>query len=377
MKNVIEDIKQHLKKDSYSNEEAVRSQICYRILQELGWKTSSPVQVVPEYSINNLRVDIALCSSPNKPVIFIEVKAPGQCSEQGVDQIFDYAARKGGVPMIILSDGNEWRFYNTHGTGIGYEARKVRSFKLTEDSSDECVKVFDRYLQFEKVKSKIAFENLRDDHKKIEDEREAKLKIPEAWKQLINDEDEILIEVIVDQVKESSDGEYAPKKEDVVEFLKRLEPTAQPPIPPLGPAPTPPELRPGGTKVKYRYKINGVVHTSRTGKHVYMEVLDHVLFQYGWSKELKNSKWNKLKSRGEYGRGFHLSEHADEIPKKMEQKTQLPRSRVWVNKNMSAENMSTKLADLGSFYAQAKGRKILGKWGTGAEVEFDIPTRPT
>ena len=141
MEDLIITIKRNIKNRSYRSEEAVRSQICYPILQELGWKMHSTDQVVPEYKINKLRVDLALCHSPKKPGVFIEVKALGTLnkrSAQGEEQIFDYAARKGGVPMIILTDGNEWHFYNTHGEG-DYDERQVKSFKLGDDLLNSCI----------------------------------------------------------------------------------------------------------------------------------------------------------------------------------------------------------------------------------------------
>ena len=94
MEELVGTIKQYIGAGSYDNEEAVRAQICYPILQALGWDMQSPVHVVPEYKVHNLKVDIALRRSVEEPMVFIEVKAPGKCSLQGQDQVFDYAARQ-------------------------------------------------------------------------------------------------------------------------------------------------------------------------------------------------------------------------------------------------------------------------------------------
>ncbi len=106
-----------------------------------------------------------------------------------------------------------------------------------------------------------------------------------------------------------------------------------------------------------------------------MKVLDYVLTEYDRFEALKNQKFNKMKSRA-LGTGYHMSENGDEIPKGREHKTKLMRSGKWVNTNMSAESMLTRLDEVGGFYYRFENRKILGKWGSGAEVEFDIPTRP-
>ena len=376
MENLINTIKQYFDTGSYDSEQAVRSQICEPILQELGWDMRSPVHVVHEYKVDNLKVDIALCHSPREPVIFIEAKAPGKCSPQGQNQVFKYAAEQGGIPMIIFTDGNEWHFYNSYGAG-GYESRKVKNILLTKDDSNDCVKYFRRYLQFEEVKTEQAFENLRRDYEQARSADKAKSKIPEAWNQLVNTSDEMLIEIIVDRVIDISDEKHVPKKDDVVEFLKALKPAKKPEKPPLPPPPNGPPP-PSGRKVTvtHRYKINDQIHNGRNGKDVYMKVLDYVLTEYGRFEKLKNQKFNKMKSR-DLGAGYHMSEDRDEIPKKREHKTQLSQSRKWVNTNLSADTMSSKLNEVGRFYNQVENKKILGRWGSDAEVEFDIPTRPS
>ena len=382
MDSLINTIRQYFDTGSYDSEEAVRAQICYPILRELGWDTHSPVHVVPEYKVDNYkkkRVDVALCHSPKEPVIFIEVKALGNCSAQGEEQIFDYAARKGGIPMIILTDGDEWLFYNSYGAG-GYESRKVKNIQLTKDDSNDCIRYFRRYLQYEEVKTEQAFENLRRDYDQARSADKAKSKIPEAWDILVNNSDEMLMEIVVDKVKEISSGSHTPKKEDVIEFLKGLK-SEKRPVKQItsgsGKAPQK-EARPGSEteKVIHRYKINGQIHNGRNGKDVYMNALDHVLTEYGRFEELKSLKFNKIKSRT-LGHGYHMSENGDEIPKGMEHKTKLGRSGKWINTNLSAADMSAKLVEVGGFYNQIEKRKILGAWGSGSEVEFDIPTRPS
>ena len=377
MEKLINIIKQYFDTGSYSSEEAVRAQICYPILQNLGWDIYSPVHVAPEYRVDNLKADIALCHSPNEPVIFIEVKAPGKCSPQGQDQVFDYAARQGGIPMIIFTDGNEWHFYNSYGSG-DYLSKKVKSIQLTKDDLNDCLIHFSRYLQFEHVKTEQAFENLRLDYERSRSANRAKSKIPEAWDQLVVNSDETLIKIIVDRVKLISDGRYTPKKEDVAEFLKGFGPENKTvkPIKPSQVTHTPQVTRRDSEreKVTYRFKINEQIKQGKNGKDVYVKVLDYVINNYGRFSELKDQKWNNTKSR-EFGSGYHISEHEKDVPKRAGHKTKLTQSGVWVNINLSASDMSIKLLAVGKFYYRVMNRKILDVWGSGAEVEFDIPTR--
>ncbi len=80
LKNLLETIKEYYHQGAYRKEEAIRSQICYPLLEKLGWNPVSPLQMVPEFPVENLRVDIALSTNSNifKPGIFIEVKTPGK-----------------------------------------------------------------------------------------------------------------------------------------------------------------------------------------------------------------------------------------------------------------------------------------------------------
>ncbi len=397
MKNLINNIRKHFNANHYLSEEAVKSRICDPILRELNWDINSPIQVVPEYKIDNLRVDIALCVSYAKPVIFIEVKAPRKCSLDGEKQIFDYAAREGGIPMIIFTDGNEWHFYNTYGTG-NYKSRKAKTLELTRDSLDDSIKCFRRYLQYEQVKTERAFENLRKDYFELRQKEEAKLKIPEAWHSLVDGLSEELIGVIIAQVERNSAGNLKPDNKDVLDFLRTLKPqkaprrdaagsrgdssraeskprrVSKPDAATMASVTVSPDQPSSPSSPVYRYKINGQVYKSKSGKDLYVEVLDYVLSKYDRIEELKDLNCNKIKS-AEFGSGYHISEYKNEVPKKDEQKAILPKTKLWVNINTSSKDKSSKLLAIGSFYNQAESKKILGEWNSGAEVEFDIPTR--
>ena len=175
-----------------------------------------------------------------------------------------------------------------------------------------------------------------------------------------------------------SDGRYTPKKEDVAEFLKGFGPEnkAVKPIKPsqVTHAPLVTRRVSEGEKVTYRFKINEQIKQGKSGKDVYVKVLDYVINKYGLISELKDQKWNNTKSR-EFGSGYHISEHEKDVPKRVGHKTKLTQSGVWVNINLSATDMSIKLLAVGKFYYRVMNRKILDVWGSGAEVEFDIPTR--
>lgn len=378
MENLINKIKQYFDTGAYDSEELVRSHICYPVLRELDWDTESPVHLIPEYNVRNLRVDIALCHSPREPVIFMEIKAPGKCSPQGQEQVFEYAARQGGIPMIIFTDGDEWHFYNSYGSGT-YDSKKVKSIQLTKDNIDECMEYFSRYLQYEQVKSGHAFDYLRQDHDLVRSANTAKSKIPEAWERLVDEED-LLIEMIVEKVKDVSEGRYAPRKADVVAFLQSLKAENRP-VKTTGSSIARPPRREsqtfsGESKPFYQYKINGEIHQDKYAIVIYLKVLDYIITKFRRFEELKSQSLNRRKSRS-LGSGYQMSEDKRQIPTQEKLKTQLPNSKIWLHTNLSVQQISRNLIKIGEFYNQSESRKILDVWGSGAEVEFDIPTRPS
>ena len=105
----IPDIQNKLRNNEYPNEQSISQGIVMRLLSAMQWPVYDPQSVIPEYSIQGKRVDFALCVQKNRPVIFIEVKQPG--NTLGADkQLFEYAFHKG-VPFAIVTDGKEWHFY--------------------------------------------------------------------------------------------------------------------------------------------------------------------------------------------------------------------------------------------------------------------------
>ena len=134
LKEHIEDIRKGLETNRYPNEASVSQGIVLRLLGALGCPTYDTQLVIPEYGVEGTRVDFALCHPPSKPIVFIEVKQVGNI-EGAERQLFEYAFHEG-VPIAILTDGREWRFF--HPTAQGdYRERKVHEMDLTEDDSEK------------------------------------------------------------------------------------------------------------------------------------------------------------------------------------------------------------------------------------------------
>ena len=211
----IEDVRAGVKAGRYGNEAAVSQGIVLRLLQALGWPTYETQVVCPEFSLSGRRVDYALCHPPNKPVAFIEVKQIGQ-SDGAERQLFEYAFHVG-VPLAILTDGQEWNFFLPAEQG-DYTERRVYKLDMVERDVSESVARLERYLSYAQVSSGAAIAAAREDYKNVSRSRQMLSTLPEAWSKLVAEEDELLLELLADKV-ESLCG-FKPDVDTVARFLR-------------------------------------------------------------------------------------------------------------------------------------------------------------
>ena len=148
--NHIENVRELLRRGEFMSEAAVSQGILLPALHELGWPVFNTSIVVPEFSLEGRRVDYALCHPPSRPSVFVEVKKVGH--SDGADrQLFEYAFHLG-VPMAILTDGQEWSFYLPGEQGR-YDERRVYKLDLLERNIEESVDRLEKYLGYERVRS--------------------------------------------------------------------------------------------------------------------------------------------------------------------------------------------------------------------------------
>src|SRR5918997_2481577 len=216
MKEDLLDIRTGIKVGRYVNEAAISQGIVQRLLDDLGWPVYDTEVVAPEYSLDTRRVDYALCHPPRDPVILIEVKQVGQ--SKGADrQLFEYAFHRG-VPMAILTDGQEWNFFLPTEQG-DYGERRVYKLDLLERDPQEAEADLGRYLGYEEVRSGRAIEAARRDYRNAARKRTAQRTLPEAWAKLVESEDDILVELLSDKVEDLCG--VKPDPEAVATFLRR------------------------------------------------------------------------------------------------------------------------------------------------------------
>lgn len=221
LESTLADITSKLHQGKFPNEQAISQGIVLRVFQELGWNSWDTNVVWPEYQTGEGRVDFALCHPPSKPTIFIEVKQPGK-AENAVRQALEYAFHTG-VPFVVLTDGRTWSFYLPAEQG-SYEDRRIYMLDLYERPPAEADAALCRYLECARVQSGEALETARKEYRSRNRQSQAKAAIPEAWRELVEKGDELLVEMLTNAV-ESRAG-VRPDADDVAEFLVGLGKTS-------------------------------------------------------------------------------------------------------------------------------------------------------
>ena len=93
------------------NEIRTRMALIDPMLQALGWDTSNPSLVAPEYSLGGNRVDYALMKSDGNPLVLLEAKKLGESLASHQVQLLNYAIMSG-ISYAGLTDGDNWELYD-------------------------------------------------------------------------------------------------------------------------------------------------------------------------------------------------------------------------------------------------------------------------
>ena len=196
---VVEDVQYRLRAGQFTNEASVSQSAVLPILDALGWQIFDSQQVCPEYTLEGRRVDYALCHHTGKPDVFIEVKQIGK-SDGADKQLFEYAFHAG-VPLAILTTGQEWHFYLPAEQGT-YQDRRVYKLDLLERDAEECAERLNRYLRSNGVLTGESLQAAREDYRGMAQTREMAETIPLAWHRLIEEKDDLMMEIIATRVEE-------------------------------------------------------------------------------------------------------------------------------------------------------------------------------
>ena len=109
------------------------------LLRELGWDTSDPNMVVPEYSSGTGRADYALLTD-NRPTMMIEAKKLGEnLHDRARSQGVQYCIEEG-TQYFSVTDGARWEIYEPH-RQVPIDQKRIVEFDLAGTSASEaCLK---------------------------------------------------------------------------------------------------------------------------------------------------------------------------------------------------------------------------------------------
>ena len=213
----LDDIRNDLRRGAFANEASVSQGIVLRLLYALGWPYN-PQVIIPEYLVEGRRVDFALCHPPSEPLVFVEVKAVGQIT--GAEkQLFEYAFHRK-IPIAILTDGREWRFFYPGRQG-DYTERRVYTLDLSKAENKESATRLNRYLNYKSICNGKAVRAIKYDYRNISKEKQIKKGLLEAWIKLVEEADQSLIDVVARKTEILC--RYKPTRKQVLDFLKSRE----------------------------------------------------------------------------------------------------------------------------------------------------------
>lgn len=116
------------------NEQDTKATMVQPVLRALGWEVEDLEDVQREYKQRpkDKPVDYALFLL-RTPKLFVEAKALGQNLDdrKWANQIMGYAS-VAGVQWVVLTDGNEYRLYNSHAT-VPIDEKLFRTVRISDD----------------------------------------------------------------------------------------------------------------------------------------------------------------------------------------------------------------------------------------------------
>ena len=198
------------------DESATKQGVVLRLLYLAGWNTFDVSEVVPEYTVGNLRVDFALRPGTANAV-FIEVKRPGENLESHQQQLLEYCFQEG-TELAALTNGRTWWLYLPLQRG-NWDQRRFLTIDLESQDPAIIEQRFMAYLSQEKVISGRAVSNAENSVRSQQRAEIIDKTIIEAWNQIVEIPDDMLVDLI-SETTERICG-MKPEPELVKQFLSR------------------------------------------------------------------------------------------------------------------------------------------------------------
>lgn len=196
------------------DEASTKQAVILRVLSLIGWDTFNIDEVNPEYSVAGKRVDFSLrYSNANKA--FIEVKKIGEDLEKHQEQLLNYSFQEG-VKLSILTNGITWWFYLPLHEG-SWGQRKFYTIEIYDQNAEDIVERFIDYLAKENIISGKAITNAEAIYKSRQKDHLIKSTLPKAWRKLISEPDELLVDLIAEATEKLCG--YKPDHSAVGDFI--------------------------------------------------------------------------------------------------------------------------------------------------------------
>ncbi len=198
------------------DESATKQGVILRLLNLCGWDLFDLSQVAPEYTVGNRRVDYALMPG-SANAVFIEVKRLGENLANHQQQLLEYCFQEG-VKLAALTNGQTWHLYLPLQPG-SWEERRFLTIDLVSQEPAEVEAWFTEYLSRQNVGTGRA---VGEAEALVQSQRRGEITnraIVEAWKQIIETPDELLVEMI-SEATESICG-FAPEPTFIRQFLSQ------------------------------------------------------------------------------------------------------------------------------------------------------------
>ena len=196
-------------------EEATKQGAVLPILRQLGWDCFNLEEVSPEFNVGNGRVDYCLLINQKKRV-FLEVKRASENLESHEKQLLEYSFTEG-IDLAVLTNGLVWWIYLPL-IGGNWQQRKIYTIDITQQSPQESAKHFKEFLGRDVVENGSSIEKAKSVKESKEKNKLINQSLPKAWKQLIDEPDEFLVELFSEKV-EGLCG-HRPTFEQITEYIR-------------------------------------------------------------------------------------------------------------------------------------------------------------
>lgn len=136
LSQTLADVRRRIAKRPKLNENDTKATLVEPVLAALGWDVHDVEEVAREHKAPRAKpVDYALLVM-REPKLYIEAKALGENLDASrvANQIMGYAA-VAGVEWIVVTNGDEWRVYNSHAT-VPIAQKLLRSVRVSEPTAD-------------------------------------------------------------------------------------------------------------------------------------------------------------------------------------------------------------------------------------------------